>query len=82
MKKTDKNSALYAVMNSWTEKTNPLESEFVITVKDVNKLQETIHEYVITNDGGVCAFLTDWMKFLGQKSHKLLADISIEISQI
>ena len=41
MKKTDKNSALYAVMNSWTEKTNPLESEFVITVKDVNKLQET-----------------------------------------
>lgn len=41
MKKTDKNSALYAVMNSWTPKTNPLESEFVITVKDVNKLQET-----------------------------------------
>ena len=41
MKKTDKNSALYAVMNSWTEKTNPLESEFVITVKDVTKLSET-----------------------------------------
>ena len=41
MKKTDKNSALYAVMNSWTEKTNPLESEFVITVKDVTELQAT-----------------------------------------
>ena len=41
MKKTDKNSALYGIMNSWTEKTNPLESEFVITVKDVNKLTET-----------------------------------------
>lgn len=41
MKKTDKNSALYGIMNSWTEKTNPLESEFVITVKDVTKLTET-----------------------------------------
>lgn len=41
MKKTDKNSALYGIMNSWTEKTNPLESEFVITVKDITKLTET-----------------------------------------
>ncbi len=41
LKNTDKNSALYAVMNSWTEDTNPLEPEFVITVKDVTKLPET-----------------------------------------
>jgi len=41
LKKTDKNSALYAVMNNWTKETNPLESEFVITVKDVTELSET-----------------------------------------
>ena len=41
LKKTDKNSALYAVMNNWTKETNPLESEFVITVKDVTQLSET-----------------------------------------
>ncbi len=41
LKKTDKNSALYAIMNSWTKETNPLESEFVITVKDVNELPDT-----------------------------------------
>ncbi len=41
MKKTDKNSALYGIMDSWTEKTNPLEAEFIITVKDVTKLTET-----------------------------------------
>ena len=41
LKNTDKNSALYGIMNSWTEKTNPLESEFVITVKDVTELSKT-----------------------------------------
>ena len=41
LKKTNKNSALYTVMNNWTKETNPLESEFVITVKDVNELSET-----------------------------------------
>lgn len=41
LKNTDENSSLYSIMNSWTEKTNPLESEFIITVKDVEKLSET-----------------------------------------
>lgn len=41
MKNTDENSSLYSIMNSWTEETNPLESEFIITVKDVEKLSET-----------------------------------------
>lgn len=41
LKNTDKNSALYAVMNSWTKENNPLEPEFIITVKDVTELSET-----------------------------------------
>ena len=41
MKNTDKNSALYAVMNSWTKENNPIEPEFIITVKDVTELSET-----------------------------------------
>ena len=41
MKNTDKNTALYAVMNSWTKENNPLEPEFIITVKDVTELSET-----------------------------------------
>lgn len=41
MKNTDENSSLYSIMNSWTEETNPLESEFIVTVKDVEKLSET-----------------------------------------
>lgn len=41
LKNTDKNSSLYTIMSSWTEESNPLESEFVISVKDVEKLSET-----------------------------------------
>lgn len=41
LKKTDKNSTLYAVMSSWSKESNPLESEFIITVKDVNELSKT-----------------------------------------
>lgn len=41
LKSTDENSSLYTIMNSWTEKNNPLESEFIISVKDVEKLSET-----------------------------------------
>lgn len=41
LKNTDENSSLYTIMNSWTENNNPLESEFVISVKDVEKLSET-----------------------------------------
>lgn len=41
MKNTDKNSSLYSIMDSWTEETNPLESEFIITVKNVEELSAT-----------------------------------------
>lgn len=41
MKNTDENSSLYSIMNTWTKETNPLESEFIITVKEAGKLKET-----------------------------------------
>ena len=41
MKNTDENSSLYSIMNTWTKETNPLESEFIITVKEAEKLKET-----------------------------------------
>lgn len=39
--KTDKNSALYALVNNWTTETNPLKPEFVLTIKDVEELPAT-----------------------------------------
>ena len=41
MKNTDKSSSLYSIMENWTEETNPLESEFIISVKNVEDLEET-----------------------------------------
>ena len=41
MQKTDKNSSLYSIMKTWTKETNPLESEFVISVKSIEELEET-----------------------------------------
>jgi len=38
---TDENSSLYSIMKTWNEETNPLQSEFIITVKDVESLGET-----------------------------------------
>lgn len=42
MKNTDESSALYSIMKSWTEETNPLESEFIVSVKDVEDLKNTV----------------------------------------
>lgn len=41
MQKTDKNSSLYSIMKNWTKETNPLESEFIISVKSIEELEET-----------------------------------------
>jgi cell division transport system permease protein len=41
MEKTDKNSSLYSIMNSWTEEKNPLQPEFILTVKDIEAIDET-----------------------------------------
>lgn len=41
MEKTDENSSLYAIMNSWTEENNPLEPEFILSVKNVDEIGET-----------------------------------------
>lgn len=37
----DKNDALYIIMNKWGKDDNILKSEFIVTVKDVEKLKET-----------------------------------------
>ena len=39
---TDKDTALYNVMSTLTEETNPLQAEFIITVKTIEELKETI----------------------------------------
>ena len=41
MENSDKNSSLYAIMNTWTPETNPLEPEFIITVRDVADMENT-----------------------------------------
>jgi cell division transport system permease protein len=41
MENSDKNSSLYAIMNTWTAETNPLEPEFIITVRDVTDMENT-----------------------------------------
>ena len=38
---TEENSPLYAIMNSWDKENNPLESEFIISVRDVQKMKGT-----------------------------------------
>lgn len=40
--KTDKNSALYIIVNSWTEENNPLKPEYIISVKDIEELPHTV----------------------------------------
>lgn len=39
MSKTEPSSSLYAIMSSWDEETNPLEPEFIITIKDSTKIE-------------------------------------------
>jgi cell division transport system permease protein len=41
IKKTSKDSPLYNIMNNWTEETNPLEPEFIITVKEIREISKT-----------------------------------------
>ncbi len=38
---TDKNSALYTIVNSWTEENNPLKPEYLISVKEIEELAST-----------------------------------------
>lgn len=38
----DKANAICKVINSWTEETNPLQHEFIISVKDASQLDDTV----------------------------------------
>lgn len=42
LKKTEKDTAIYKIMESWTEKTNPLEPEFIITLKELSEVKDTV----------------------------------------
>lgn len=39
--KTDENSTLYTILNNWSEEDNTLESEYIITVKNIEELTKT-----------------------------------------
>lgn len=41
LEKQEKGTTIYNVMSSWTPETNPLEPEFIISVKDVEDMGET-----------------------------------------
>ena len=43
LKKTEKDTAIYKIMESWTEKTNPLEPEFIITLKELSEVKDTVN---------------------------------------
>ncbi len=42
LKNTEKDTALYNVMSALTEQSNPLQAEFIITVKSIEELSDTI----------------------------------------
>ena len=42
LKNTDKDTALYNVMSTLTEATNPLQSEYIITVNDIEEMSATV----------------------------------------
>jgi len=44
LEKTKKGSTVYTVMSSWTPENNPLESEFIVSVKDVKYMKDTARE--------------------------------------
>lgn len=44
LENTDKKSSLYKIVNSWTEDTNPLQPEYIVSVKDVSDLKTTADE--------------------------------------
>lgn len=41
LENTEEGTTLYTIMNSWTEENNPLEPEFIISVKNVTDLKTT-----------------------------------------
>ncbi len=41
LERSDENSTLYAILSNWKEEDNTLESEFVLTVKNIEELNET-----------------------------------------
>ena len=42
LSKTEEGTAIYKVIDSWTEETNPLKSEFIVTVKSQDEVKETV----------------------------------------
>ncbi len=42
LENTDETSPLYAIMKNWTESSNILEAEFILSVKDVKDLESTV----------------------------------------
>ena len=41
LEKTDENSSLYSILNSWTVEGNPLQTEYIVSVKDIAEIDET-----------------------------------------
>jgi len=41
LEKTDKNTSLYSILNSWTVEGNPLQTEYIVSVKDIAEIDET-----------------------------------------
>ena len=41
LEKTKKGTTVYTVMSSWTEENNPLEPEFIVSVKDIKYIEDT-----------------------------------------
>jgi cell division transport system permease protein len=44
LEKTKKGSTVYTVMSSWTEDKNPLEPEFIVSVKDIKYIDSTANK--------------------------------------
>ncbi len=42
LKNTEKDTALYNVMSALTEKSNPLQAEYIVTVKDIEEMSATV----------------------------------------
>ena len=42
MNKTDKNSSLYSIMETWTSENNPLEPEFIVSINNIRLIDETV----------------------------------------
>lgn len=42
MSKTDKNDPLYSIMDSWNKENNPLKNEYIVSVKDLTQIDDTV----------------------------------------